>query len=376
MDKREWGQAIDWKTGAAMAILLAACVGVGWLILRYALGIAIPFLLAWLLSRAVKPLVQRICGRSRLPRGVVAGTLVVLLVSGTLSLAVAGVRRGVRELENLAAELAADSDGLVSTVNGILDKARSLSSHLPILRRFEDTPGYADFCARLDTLVADGTARLVETVTNRLPDAAVSVASWVPSAFLFITVMLLACYYFSADDGRLGRGAGAMAVRWMPENLRDVLPPLWRRFCRLSKQYVRAYLLLGLLTFLEMFIGLAILGVRYAFILAWLIALVDFLPLLGTGVVLLPWAVISLLMGKTKMAIGLLILYGVNLLIRQLAEPHIVGKGLGLHPLISLIAVYAGWKLFGLVGMIFAPLAVAMIGGAAGTTAETASKTV
>lgn len=349
----------DLRRSAAAIICIAAGVLVLWLGFRYALGVAAPFILAWLLSRLVKPLVSALTSRTRIPRGAWAAGLVILTVGGFVGLAVSGVRRGIRELASLAEELAADTDGLVAAIEGVLTRARSLSSRLPFLRHFENTPGYEAFCARLDGLVEEGTGRLVSSITARLPDAAMTVAGWVPEAFIFITVTLLACYYFSADDGRIGRAVRAFILRLTPASLRDRMPPWGRRLRRLGRQYLRACFLLGLLTFLQMFIGLALLRVPYAFILAFLIALVDFLPLLGTGIILIPWAVVSLLLGEIKLGIGLLVLYAVSSVIRQILEPKLIGEGLGLHPLLSLAAMYAGLRLFGVWGMILAPLVTA-----------------
>ena len=360
MDKRsETRNGPDLRQGAAAVICIAAGAFALWLAFRYALGIALPFLLAWLLSRPVKPLAETMARRTRLPRGVWAAGLVILTVGGAVTLAVSGVRRGLAELSTLARELATDTDGLVAAVGGALERARSLSSRIPLLRHFEDTPGYAEFCAKLDGMVEEGAGRLVSGITARLPDAAVTVAGWVPSAFLFITVTLLACYYFSADDGTIGRATGRVILRMTPESLRDRLPPWGRRLRRIGRQYLRACLLLGLLTFLQTFIGLALLRVPYAFILAFFIALVDFLPLLGTGIILIPWAAVCLLLGEIKLGIGLLVLYAVSSVVRQILEPKLIGEGLGLHPLLSLAVMYAGLKLFGIWGMILAPLVTA-----------------
>ena len=369
MDKRDWntpqttGQSssVDLRRGAAAVICIAAGILVLWLAFRYALGIALPFLLAWLLSRLVKPAVGAITRRMRLPRSACAAALVILTVGGFAWLVIGGARRGIRELSTLAEGLAADTGGLVTAIEGVLERARSLSSRIPFLRHFENTPGYENFCARLDGLVEEGVNRLVTGITARLPDAAMTVAGWVPEAFIFITVMLLACYYFSADDGRIGRAISAFILRLTPASLRDRMPPLGRRLRRLGKQYLRACLLLGLLTFLQMFIGLAILGIPYAFLFALLIAVVDFLPLLGTGIILIPWAVVSLLLGEIKLGIGLLVLYAVSSVVRQILEPKLIGEGLGLHPLLSLVSMYAGLRLFGVWGMILAPLVTAGI---------------
>ena len=194
-----------------------------------------------------------------------------------------------------------------------------------------------------------------------------------PAAFIFVTVTLLACYYFTADDGRLGRGVSAFFSRLTPAPLRDRLPPIGRRLRRLGRQYLRACLLLGLLTFCLSFIGLAILRIPYAFILALLLATVDLLPLLGTGIILIPWAVICLILGQVKLGIGLLVLYGVTTLVRQILEPKLIGDGLGIHPLLSLFSMYAGLRLFGVWGMILAPLVTAGVRAVFGADRDAAA---
>lgn len=359
-------------------VLLIGGILVGaWLFRRYVFGILLPFLVAWILSRAVKPLVERLCGgrresdegtigrkkRGRLPRGPVAAALVTIMVGGTVYLGIHALRRGARELERLVGSLASDEDGLVATLGAMRDKLQSVSAHIPLLRKFENTPGYADFCARLDGMVASGLEHMAASVSSRLPDAAMAVAEWLPSALIFVTVTLLACYYFCADDGRIGKGVRSFANRILPTAWREALPAFGHRARYLGRQYIRACVWLGCLTFLLCFIGLAVLGIPYAFLLSIVIAFVDFLPLLGAGTVLLPWALVCFLLGRVKTAVGLLVLWGVCTLVRQIAEPRLVGSGLGLHPLASLVAMYAGLRLWGLGGMILAPLGLALCKG-------------
>ena len=351
--------SVNWQKTASLLLCAAAGILTLWLTLRYAMGILLPFLLAFLLSRVVKPPADRLSRRTRIPRGIAAAGLVILTVGLVSALVVGGVWRGIRELTRLAEELTADTDGLIAAVESLLSRARSLSSHIPFLRRFENAPFYAELCASVDSLVESGVARITGAITERLPAAAMSVAGFLPAAFIFVTVTLLACYYFTADDGRLGRGMAAFFTRLTPAPLRDHLPPVGRRLRRLGRQYLRACLLLGLMTFCLSFIGLAIMRVPYAFILALLLATVDLLPLLGTGIVLIPWALLCLLLGQVKLGIGLLVLYAVTTLVRQVLEPKLIGDGLGLHPLLSLFSMYAGLRLLGVWGMILAPLATA-----------------
>ena len=351
----------DWKRAASILFCVLTAGFVLWLTFRHALGIAAPFLLAYLLSRVVKPPAVRLHQKTKLPRGLCAALPVILVVGGTAAVLVGGIRRGISELTRLAADLTADTDRLIRAAETILSRVESISSHIPFLRRFEDAPFYEDFCARLDSLVEAGIQRLTESITSRLPGAAMSLAGFIPAAFIFITVTLLACYYFTADNGALKRSLSVGLSRLTPLPLRDRLPPLGRRLKRLGQSYLRACLLLGLTTFLLTFIGLAVLRIPYAFLLAILLAVVDLLPLLGTGIILIPWAALCLLLGQVKLGIGLLILYGVSTLVRQILEPKLIGDGLGLHPLASLGAMYAGLRLFGVWGMILSPLVTAAV---------------
>ena len=138
--------------------------------------------------------------------------------------------------------------------------------------------------------------------------------------------------------------------------------PAWRQgLRRISWSYLKAYLLLLLLTFSALFLGFSILRVEYAFLLALLTALVDLLPVLGVGTVLVPWALILLLQRQFYTGFGLLILFFVLLLLRQIAEPRLIGKSLGIHPLLALFAGYAGWWLLGFWGLLLGPF-VAVLG--------------
>ena len=124
---------------------------------------------------------------------------------------------------------------------------------------------------------------------------------------------------------------------------------------------MHSYLLLMLLTFAMMLAGLLILGVRYALVIALVIAAVDILPVLGIGIILLPWGFLEIILGNAGLGIGLLVLFALATVVRQIAEPKIVGKGLGIHPLLSLFLIYAGYSLFGFFGMVLLPMVGAVL---------------
>ncbi|MBQ9131161.1 MAG: AI-2E family transporter, partial [Clostridia bacterium] len=193
---------------------------------------------------------------------------------------------------------------------------------------------------------------LLSSVSAALPAVAARLLEALPSAVLVSMVTVIAGFYFCMDDGSVTRGL----AQCLPRELRQRLPAWRQRLRQISLRYVRAYLLLLLITFAVLFFGFCLLGVEYAFLLAAVTALVDLLPAFGVGTVLIPWAILALLQKEPFLGGGLLILYGVLLVLRQMIEPKLVGKSLGLHPLLTLFASYAGWRLLGFLGMLLGPV--------------------
>ncbi len=362
-------------TRTAAVVICAGAIGLLlWLLFRYAFGVALPFLVAYLLSRLIRPVVDSLCRRRRIPRGLVAAIAVVLITGTTVALVYSGLRRGITELTHFVESVVTDGDGMLAAVDSLADRLASATAHIPGLRHLREHEDYATLMTRLDALISTAVTRLGETLADRLPTLAMSVAARIPDVLLSLTVLLLACYYFTADNGRLRRGLAAVANRFLPHTARAAWPPIGRRLAALGRGYIRASLLLGGMTFLLGFIGLTVLRVRYAFLLALVLAVVDFLPLLGTGVILVPWAATAALLGHPGQAIGLGILWGVCTLARQITEPRLMGAGLDIHPLLSLVAMYAGLTWFGIGGMLVSPILVAAVKAVLLTPRREASK--
>ena len=119
---------------------------------------------------------------------------------------------------------------------------------------------------------------------------------------------------------------------------------------------MRSYLLILVITFFEMLVGLFLLRAPYPFVMALLIATLDLLPVLGVGSVLIPWGVWSFVVGKTPFGIGLFVLFVFHTVLRQIIEPKIVGKNLGVHPLLTLLFLYVGYSVFGIIGLLLVPV--------------------
>lgn len=124
---------------------------------------------------------------------------------------------------------------------------------------------------------------------------------------------------------------------------------------------IRAYALIMFITFVELFIGFNIIGIDKPLTAAVFIAIFDILPVLGTGGIMIPWALISLLQGHVPLAISLFVLYLVVTVIRNIIEPKIVGSQIGLHPVITLLSLFIGAQLFGIIGLFGFPITLSLL---------------
>lgn len=197
--------------------------------------------------------------------------------------------------------------------------------------------------------------------------AAGNFMSALPGLFLGCIIAVVAVFYLAADTEK-GNIRGDF-FRLLPEKLHPLAEKaegLAGKIFRMTGQYIRAYAALGSVTFLILFAGFSVLGVRYGMVWAFLTALSDLLPFIGCGCVLLPWAVWSFLTGSVWKGVGLCVLLVVNWVVRQFLEPRILGRMMGVHPFWMLTAMYLGLKWFGIGGMAAFPVLLGILGSRAG----------
>jgi sporulation integral membrane protein YtvI len=319
---------------AACLVCIAFALVGGWLFLRYVFGILLPFLIGWGLACAARPLADRVGRGTRIPKRI----LRLLFVLATfLALGVGGWLLGarlVRELEHLLTVLS-DWEGF-----SLPPALTEFFSHLPGIGA-EGAESY----------VAELLSGVLHSLTGALPTVLGYLVSAVPRMTLALTVTLISSVYFSLDLEHIHRAL----LRPVPERLRGRVASFRGGVLRIAGTYLRSYLILACITFSLMLVGLLILQVDYALLLAFLISLVDLFPVLGVGTVLLPWSFFCFLLGAPGRGVGLLLLWGVALLLRQLTEPRLLGGSLGVPPLLTLFSMYAGLKLGGVIGMLLFP---------------------
>lgn len=250
----------------------------------------------------------------------------------------------LRELGNLAyvlpdlGQTAKTSFSLVQ--NWLLQlSARTPDSLQPLLEQ------------NVNRFFSDGAA-LLDKATGYLLGLAGSLLSHVPDSALSLGTALISAFLISAKLPKLRR----FFLRRIPrEWLHSFLETL-KRIRRVLGGWFTAQCKLVGVSFVILFLGLVILRIPYALLWASLICLVDAFPVLGTGTILLPWSLVCLLQGDTPRAIGLASLYVTVTLIRSMLEPKVLSRHLGLDPLITLMALYVGFRLWGIGGMILAPI--------------------
>ncbi len=347
----------EYRRAANITVVIGGIVLLAYLIFKYAISALMPFLLAGLISALISPLINWICKKTRIPKKLGAAVMLIAAFSAILTLLYFSVSRLISELGDLLRHLSENPEIIGDTLNGIINKLEGDGSHFSFLKKIFDSDALAELGIDINKVLRDAVGSMISSLTSSLPSAAVSVVKEIPSALLFVVVFLIAAFYFTADTGSIGKGLSSV----LPEKWQRKLPVLTLKIKKTLIGYVKAYFLIMLLTFCEMLIGLSILGVDYAFIMAIVISVVDILPILGAGTVLVPWAIFAFLTSNTPLGIGLLVLYGVTLVIRQFAEPKIVGSTLGIHPLATLASVYLGLRFLGFAGIFVGPMVALLL---------------
>ncbi len=344
MNEARFFEAILRATVAIVGLFLLC------LALKHALPIALPLLVALGLGLLISPLSERLSRQTHLPVWLWSIVLIVLLLALTALTLGFAVNRLLSELLRFSSSFGDAATGLDSFVEYL----SSLSAHLPILSDIRLNTDLEAFWQTVDASASEALLEAAKRLATALSDALIRLVSSLPTALLTLTVTLLATYYFSLQKSR------DELMSLLPETVQTKLRGLGRLIGTALRGWARAYLLILLITAVELYIGLSLLDVDYAFLAAFGVALIDILPILGTGTVLIPWSILGFATGDSRLGIGLLLLYAVISLVRQLIEPKLVGKSLGLSPIMSLIGFYLGFRLFGFVGMLAAP-AVLMI---------------
>ena len=347
----------EYRKAANITVIAAGIAIFLWFFFKYALSALMPFLLAAVISALVSPISKKLSKKTKIPQKVSSGAILILFFSAIVALTYLAISRLILELGDLLARLSEDPEMIGNAVQGIVDKLTGNGSHFSFLQKIFESEALKSLGIDINFALRDAVGSMISSLTGALPSAAVSIVKEIPNVLLFIIVFLIAAFYFSADRGNISQSLCSV----LPEKWAQKIPVIKEKFKKTVTGYIKAYFLIMLLTFFEMLAGLTLLGVEYALIMAIVISVVDILPILGAGTVLVPWAIFAFLSSDTPLGLGLLILYAVTLVARQFIEPKIVGSTLGIHPLATLASVYLGLRFLGFVGIFVGPMVALLL---------------
>lgn len=310
----------------------------------YILWLFAPFIAAYLVSLLANPMANGLQKRFRLPRGISAVLVIVLTVGVIGGIAAGVIWKIVDEIRNVYEDFPIIYQNIRSTWYSISDSLSDFVIMLP---------------ENMQNAVADMSEQILDWISGLATDTgfvktAGSAAKKLPNIFISVIVFLLSLYFMVSDSKTV-----AKAVRKpFPEAFLQRMSDFRSEIKRYVGGYLKAQFIIMCISFTILLIGLSILNIDYALVIALATGIVDALPFFGSGTVLIPWAIISFIIGEVARGIGLLIIYLSVILMRQFVEPKIVSKNIGMHPIMTLMAMYVGYRTFSIGGMILGPLAL------------------
>jgi len=317
-------------------------IGIGFLaflFVRFVLPHTIPFVIATIIAVLIDPLVDFIQLKLKLHRGVAVLLVLVLLFAILTIGSISMLSRIITELQYIQDKI---------TIQGIFDINVWLNIYNTLL---EYLPG------NIVDMINESIKEInvyVSTVVRSILMTLFSIIKDIPKIIIYTVVTFIATFFMSKDKKRIEAGLLTMLPDQLHQNFKTVRDSVLKG----SMGYFRATLTLVSITAMISVIGLLILKVRYVWFLAIVIVVLDLIPVIGPSLLFIPWSIWSVINGNFPLGFGLFITYGLTFITRQILEPQLIGDRIGIHPLLTLFALFVGIRLFGPVGVLVGPLIV------------------
>ncbi|WP_144547903.1 sporulation integral membrane protein YtvI [Bacillus sp. X1(2014)] len=338
-------------------IIVIGAIVLGLLCCFYLSKLIYPFLIGLIIAFLINPLVDIFESKARMPRALavfIALIIIFALFAGLITLLIAEIVSGANYLSTVVPK---HLDTLIEYIENYFT-----AQILPIYEQLSSVFKKLD-SGQQDTIISNiqnvGT-RIGTTVGNFIQNLfgiIPNIIAWLPNAATVLIFSLLATFFISKDWYRFSKMGGKL----LPEKAKTSSRSVFLDLKRALFGFIKAQLTLISITTVIILIGLLILRVDYAITIALVTGIVDIIPYLGTGAVFVPWIIYAAISGNMGLAIGLGVLYIVVLVQRQIMEPKILSSNIGLDPLATLIALFVGFKLIGLLGLIVGPVTLVII---------------
>ena len=352
-------------------VFVVIIVGLFYLAIKYALGIVWPFVVAFFLAMLLQRPVHFLSTKTPLKRGIssVIMVLFVLVIVGSIVGLIIG--RIVIELKGFFDYLLIKMEDAPAFVDQIQAWLSDTFSFLPKSLHESIMTATENFLNRLMGIEAKASADAIQAENSGIDFSLLSsplgavwgTAKQIPMIAVGVLVCVVSCCFMTTDY----RTLRDMILSQLSQKRQSaVIRTKQVTFSTLGKMG-KAYSIILFVTFMEMLLGLSFLKLihvydsGYIFAIAFITAVVDIIPVLGTGTILIPWALWSLFTGDVGLGIGLLVVYAIISVIRQVIEPKLVASQLGLPPFVTIMAMYIGSQLFGFVGLFLLPITVMLL---------------
>ncbi|MBP3327616.1 MAG: sporulation integral membrane protein YtvI [Clostridia bacterium] len=366
---------VERRFGRIINILyFAIIIGVAFLLLKYCFGLISPFIFAFFVAMLVQRPTNACYKKIKKGKGVISTVLVLtllLIFAAFISLAGAQLVATAKDFISFITQKINDFPTLIENVeNWVLSAITilpdSIEAKLSVsivsgLEKFKEVT--ATEAAGILMNSAANTEISLSSVLAPIGGGIWGIVKEIPSVLIAIVVAVVASCFMASDYDRL---VGFLKNQ-LSEKRRVGLSRSKAILLSTLKQLIKAYGTIMLITFTEVFIGLNILKLvgiydaGYIFIISAITCVVDIVPVLGTGTIMIPWALYSLITGNIPLAIGLIVIYVVILIIRQVIEPKLVAVRLGLPPVLTIAAMYLGTHIFGFIGIFLLPIILIML---------------
>lgn len=317
-------------------------------VLPYVVKYMLPFIVAAVISVVITPIIDFITEKMHIPRKIstIVTVLIVLAAIGFFMFNL--VYQAVYFLQDIALKM----PEMLNHEFTLPDWVNKINAYLI---RFPEP--MQDFVNSIKDNLISNISEIIQPATTATIKLARSIATKLPTILVFTIVTILATYFINYDKQTIVDFAKKHFSHKVLGRVKRIKNGLYDAL----GAYVRAQLIMMCIMFMVLLIGFGILGIESPLFVAFVTAIVDAIPILGTGTVLIPWAILSLVTGNFAKGIGLAILYVCAFVIRQFTEPRIVSSQIGLHPLVTLMSMYAGLLTFGVFGMILGPITAIVV---------------
>lgn len=314
-----------------------------WLSIQFLFPLIIPFIFAYILAAIAKPVVDWLCKKANFH--IVAASIIVLVVF-TMATLVGGGFVLVKLLSQIKTLISNRYQVEMSFDGWLYGTCESIEGIIGISR----TKIFTYINESVIDFANMGKEKLMALFMENSLDMIINSFEFIAS---FI-IMLMTAFIFIKDSKAINKKLKKFIFY-------DEYKMITEKLAYVFKAYVRAQLVIMSATVMVCFLGLSIMNNPYSLIVGVIIGVMDALPMIGSGVILLPWAIIELLGGDGKSGIILLIIFAICYLVREILEPKLIGKDAGIPPLASLLSIYVGYKIFGLFGVVLGPIAFMII---------------